>query len=47
MAKIEKCITDSFEMSYFRFGEGSETLVIIPGLSAKSVIGAADAIIEE
>ena len=47
MAKIEKCITGSFEMSYFRFGEGSETLVIIPGLSAKSVMGAADAIIEE
>ena len=47
MAKIEKCITEDFEMSYFVFGKGSEVLVIIPGLSVKSVMGSADAIIEE
>ena len=31
--KIDKIITDDFEMKYFAFGEGEQPLVIIPGLS--------------
>ena len=33
-------------MDYFRFGHGSEPMVILPGLSVQSVMGAADAIAE-
>ena len=38
--------TGSFSMDYFRFGEGKKTMVILPGLSVQSVMGAADAIAE-
>ena len=38
--------TDSFEMDYIKFGHGSRTLVIIPGLSVQSVLLSADAIEE-
>lgn len=31
-------------MEYFRFGKGERTLVILPGLSVQSVMGAADAV---
>ena len=31
--KIETIRTDKFTMDYFRFGDGKETLVILPGLS--------------
>ena len=41
---IETVRTDGFEMDYFRFGDGEETLVILPGLSVQSVMGAADAV---
>ena len=34
-------ITPELEMEYFRFGNGEKTLVILPGISVKSVIGAA------
>lgn len=34
--------TDTFEMDYFRFGEGERTFVILPGLSIKSVMLSAD-----
>ena len=38
--------TDTFEMPYIRFGtKGKAVLVILPGLSIKSVLGSADAII--
>ncbi len=38
--------TDTFEMPYIRFGtKGKAALVILPGLSIKSVLGSADAII--
>lgn len=40
--EIEKVTTDSFEMNFFRFGEGKQTLAIIPGLSVQSVMGAAE-----
>jgi pimeloyl-ACP methyl ester carboxylesterase len=36
--------TESFSMDYFRFGTGSRTLVILPGLSVQSVMGAAQAV---
>lgn len=39
-------LTESFSMDYFRFGKGNQPLVIIPGLSIQSVMGAADAVEE-
>ena len=42
--QIETVHTDTFSMNYFRFGKGEKTLVILPGLSVQSVMGAADAI---
>ena len=42
--RIETVQTDQFSMEYFRFGKGEQTLVILPGLSVQSVMGAADAI---
>ena len=41
---IETVRTGTFSMDYFRFGRGEKTLVILPGLSVQSVMGAADAI---
>ena len=41
---IETAVTDSFSMDYFSFGNGAKTLVILPGLSAQSVMISADAI---
>ncbi len=41
---IETVRTERFSMDYFRFGKGGKTLVILPGLSVQSVMGAADAI---
>lgn len=38
--------TDGFSMDYFSFGRGKRTLVILPGLSIQSVMGAADAVAE-
>ena len=43
---IETVRTERFSMDFFRFGEGQKTLVILPGLSIQSVIGAADAVAE-
>ena len=43
---IESVRTDSFAMKYFRFGSGSKTLVIIPGLSVKSIMDFADSVSE-
>ena len=42
--RIENVVTDSFSMDYFKFGHGEETLVILPGLSVRSVTEYADAI---
>ena len=39
---IECVNTKDFSMRYFRFGQGRRTLVILPGLSVQSVMGAAD-----
>ena len=44
--KIETVKTEDFSMDFFRFGEGERTLVILPGLSVQSVMGAADAVAE-
>lgn len=41
---IETVKTDRFSMDFFRFGNGDKTLVILPGLSVQSVMGAANAI---
>lgn len=41
---IETVDTGTFSMDFFRFGKGKQTLVILPGLSVQSVMGAADAI---
>ena len=42
--KIETLHTDGFSMRFFRFGRGEKPLVILPGLSVQSVMGAADAV---
>ena len=42
--KIEAVETGLCTMEFFRFGRGDRTLVILPGLSIQSVMGAADAI---
>ncbi len=41
---IETLQTPHFTMRFFRFGTGDKPLVILPGLSVQSVMGAADAI---
>ena len=41
---IEKVNTERFSMDFFRFGTGEKTVVILPGLSVQSVMGAAEAI---
>ncbi len=41
---IETVRTGTFSMRYFHFGKGPRTLVILPGLSIQSVMGAADAV---
>ena len=41
---IQKIVTDSFAMRYFRFGTGGRTMVILPGLSIKSVMDSASAV---
>ena len=44
MAEISKVTTDSFTMNYFKFGTGDKPLVLIPGLSIQSVMGAANTV---
>ena len=44
--KIETVVSDNFTMDYFRFGHGKDVLVILPGLSVQSVMGAAEAVAE-
>lgn len=41
---IETVQTERFSMDYFRFGKGKQPLVILPGLSIQSVMGAAEAV---
>ncbi len=45
--EIKTLKTESFEMRYFSFGEGTKDFVIIPGLSILSVMDSADKIAEE
>lgn len=42
--KIKTVQANGAEMDTFRFGRGAGTLVIVPGLSVQSVMGAADAV---
>ena len=42
--KIETVKKDDFEMDYFKFGQGKDTMVIIPGLSVDGVMKYADAV---
>ncbi len=44
--EIKTIHSANFSMDYFHFGHGEKTLVILPGLSVQSVMGAADAIAE-
>ena len=41
---IETVQTERFSMDFFRFGEGAQPLVILPGLSIRSVMDSADAV---
>lgn len=41
---IEKVPSERFDMRFFRFGRGEKPLVMLPGLSVQSVMGAAEAI---
>ena len=45
-AQVESLETTAFSMDYLRFGSGGEPLVILPGLSVQSVMGAAGAVEE-
>ena len=42
--KIETLKTNRAAMKFFRFGSGNKKFIIIPGMSAKSLMGAADVI---
>ena len=42
--KIETYVSDKLTMDYIKFGHGSNTLVILPGLSVQSVMLLADAV---
>ena len=44
MIPIQTVQTGQLTMQYFRFGSGSRTMVILPGLSVQSVMGSADAV---
>ena len=44
--KIRTVKTKDFSMEYFSFGRGPRTLVILPGLSVQSVMGAASVVAE-
>ncbi len=44
MAETGMVWTDNFEMGYCKFGFGSKTFVILPGLSVQSVIKAKEAV---
>ena len=46
LIRHETITAPGFSMEYFRFGKGQKTLIILPGLSVQSVMGAADAIAE-
>lgn len=39
---VETLKTDAFEMKWFRFGAGKQAMVILPGLSIKSVMESAE-----
>ena len=45
--QIETVRTADFSMNYFRFGTGERTMVILPGLSIKSVMDAAPAVAKQ
>ena len=42
--EVKTVRVNGFSMDYFSFGRGERTLVILPGLSAQSVMGAAEAV---
>ena len=46
MSVIEKAVSGSVSMKYFKFGNGDKVMVLIPGLSIKSVMESADAVEE-
>ncbi|MBR5975726.1 MAG: alpha/beta hydrolase [Clostridiales bacterium] len=44
---IKTVKTSEFEMDYFHFGNGPRTAVILPGISVKSVMDSADAVVKQ
>ena len=44
--RIETVSLDSFTMKYFKFGSGSRTMVILPGLAVQSVMAYASSVAE-
>lgn len=42
--QIQTVSTDAWSMNYFRFGRGTKTLIVLPGLSVQSVMQSAAAI---
>ena len=42
--QIETVSTETFSMDYFKFGHGTDTFVILPGLSVQSVMGFAESV---
>ena len=42
LAQVATVTTQHFSMDYCKFGQGAETLVVIPGLSAQSVMPMAE-----
>lgn len=47
MTEVSVVETKDFSMDYFKFGNGKRNLVIIPGLSIQSVMGAANTVAAE
>lgn len=44
MIPIETVKTEDFSMDYFKYGKGPRTMVLVPGISVKSVMNDADAV---
>ncbi len=44
---VQSVKTETWSMDYFSFGTGNRTMVILPGISIKSVMGFADAIAKQ
>lgn len=43
---VQTVKTDNFEMDYLKFGTGARTLVLLPGMSLKSMMGLASMVVD-